>query len=190
MVASSNVLDRCLGRFAGTLRAGAYHGPAGLPAGMAGAYDPGVLVLFVASETPGALAPQRAVRGARGRGWFGGAFVPTTLQYGPTPREGDDPLSTPRVERIPQNAPYDGRDLPAAQAQCVQVVLDAAEKFGRSVRIVDVSDPAQLRSASKDPPSDLETLPVLVRSDGRRLYGEENFRPSVVWRFLSVGVVP
>jgi hypothetical protein len=74
--------------------------------------------------------------------------------------------------------------LPAGQIRCVNLVLEVALTERRHVTLLDVnraSTPAEVveRWVTSD-----EVFPILVRSDGARLEGEENFREGAVRRLL------
>ena len=82
-------------------------------------------------------------------------------------------------------APPGADELPRQQAFCVRLVLDLARRVGCAVRVVDVSRPTSLHEVLETPPGESEGFPVLVRPDGDRLSGEEEFTPRRVRRFLA-----
>jgi hypothetical protein len=117
-------------------------------------------------------------------GRFVSMFVPFAgLAYAkkadPTTATGPPAGSRPR----PQGASDSGLSL--VTRQCLAMVLDYAKRFGWSVHIIDVTQQSVPESeivASLGPDV---TLPVLVRPDGARLQGDEEFTPGRIRRFLS-----
>jgi len=82
-------------------------------------------------------------------------------------------------------APPGADELPRQQAFCVRLVLDIARRVGCPVHVVDVSRPSALHEVLETPPGETEGFPVLVRPDGARLSGEEEFTPGRVRQFLA-----
>lgn len=75
--------------------------------------------------------------------------------------------------------------LPAEQVYSLQLVMDAAKRLGLSVRVVDLAQNPDPSGVPAPLPTETETLPILVRGDGARLVGLENFNRSTVRRFLA-----
>jgi hypothetical protein len=74
--------------------------------------------------------------------------------------------------------------LPPQQIHCVNAVLDIARREGRTVTVIDV-DHAAARQHLVDRwvgPDDV--VPLLVRPDGARLEGLENFGGRTLRRFI------
>jgi hypothetical protein len=138
------------------------------------------LVLYVASE-PGSYWPELGTGSAGGvpamfRTSLARLFVPGGGRSSPLPAV--PPVAVSDTPDIPA-------DLPPSVEQCVALVLDLARRSGWSVRIVDVTGgPAALEDGTL-PPGDGAVFPVLVRPDGARLQGEDQFVPSTVRRFLA-----
>lgn len=74
--------------------------------------------------------------------------------------------------------------LPVLQAQCVRLVLDIARSVRKTVEIVDVNRPIGSEALVEQWVGPDRTLPVLVRADGARLQGPEEFVPRTVRRFM------
>lgn len=73
------------------------------------------------------------------------------------------------------------------QATIARMVSDLAARDGLDVKVVNVERPGDdlaLVEASVRADTD---LPLLVRPDGRRLEGAENFEPARVSKFLRLG---
>lgn len=75
--------------------------------------------------------------------------------------------------------------LPPVQNQCAELVRSIAEQLGRTLRVVDVNRPSGYRDLVERWVGPNDLLPLLVRSDGSRLEGEERFVPRQVRRFLQ-----
>jgi len=75
--------------------------------------------------------------------------------------------------------------LPGQQLICVNMVLDEAERRGRSVTIVDVDRPGDQQSVVDRWFGPQDVVPILVRPDGVRLVGVENFSPEQVRHFVA-----
>ena len=69
---------------------------------------------------------------------------------------------------------------------CVNLVREIAEQRGRSVTVVDVDRPApDQRPLIERWVRTSDVLPLLVRPDGARLEGLENFEPGTVRKFID-----
>ena len=75
--------------------------------------------------------------------------------------------------------------VPASQLMCESVVLEQAKRQGRIVLVVDANRPGDQQDLVDRWVRPNDALPLLVRSDGARLEGEENFTPGRVRRFLG-----
>lgn len=77
--------------------------------------------------------------------------------------------------------------VPVGQLRCVELLDEAAQRAGRQIRLIDVNRPGDadrpLVMEWVGPADDV--LPILVRSDGARLVGQESFSPSALREFLS-----
>jgi hypothetical protein len=65
------------------------------------------------------------------------------------------------------------------------MVLNFVERQHRSLLVVDVNAPGDHRDLVERWVGAEDVLPLLVRPDGRRLGGEENFVPGRVRRFIA-----
>lgn len=107
-----------------------------------------------------------------------GVFV-GALWLGPARR--DSTTTEPSVD--PSDAePW---HLPAPQIQCANLVAEAAEKVGRRVALIDVNRPAGRHALVAQWVGAADILPLLVRQDGARLSGTEQFSPRPLRRFMS-----
>jgi len=75
--------------------------------------------------------------------------------------------------------------LPAQQLICANMVLDAAEHAGRAVTIIDVDRPGDEQPLVERWFGPRDVIPILVRPDGGRIMGAENFSPAKVRRFIQ-----
>ena len=75
--------------------------------------------------------------------------------------------------------------LPPAQMACLGIVADAAERQRRKVLVVDVNRPGEDRYLVEGNVGTDDVLPLLLRSDGARLEGQENFSPTQVRKFIA-----
>lgn len=69
---------------------------------------------------------------------------------------------------------------------CVKVVLEVAERAKRHVTLVNVNDPGDQAALVARWVREDDVFPVLVRPDGGRLVGSEQFEPADIRRFLRV----
>ena len=76
-------------------------------------------------------------------------------------------------------------ELPREEAQCLRLVLDLAQRTGRTVEVIDVSRALAPRDVLEDGEGSPGFFPVLIRPDGARLAGESDFTPRRVRRFLA-----
>jgi len=67
---------------------------------------------------------------------------------------------------------------------CVNQVLEVAEKLGRSVTVVDVNRAGEQQPLVDRWVGNEDILPILVRPDGERLEGSENFSSSILRKFI------
>ncbi|HYA57242.1 MAG TPA: hypothetical protein VEH57_02090 [Thermoplasmata archaeon] len=74
--------------------------------------------------------------------------------------------------------------IPRPQNQAAALVLDVAEENGREVTIVDVNRPEGQQSLVDRWVGPDDLLPLLVRTDGARLQGIEEFVPKRVREFV------
>lgn len=83
------------------------------------------------------------------------------------------------------NKPVSGTELTADEEAAVQLVWKLVGEKGKSVHIVDVGKESALRRFIQEHLHHLRRFPVLVRPDGRRLEGIEEFTPEKLENFLS-----
>jgi hypothetical protein len=102
---------------------------------------------------------------------------------------------TPPAPKSPENnwdpntqGPTDQRPwhIPHSQMACVQITLDAAKSRRRQVVVVDVNRPGERQCLVDQWVGRDDLFPLLVRADGARIEGQENFLPTKVRRFLDV----
>jgi hypothetical protein len=74
--------------------------------------------------------------------------------------------------------------IPRAQNQCAQLAVDMARERGLRVMVVDVNHAGSLAELVTHWVSADDLLPLLVRPDGSRLQGEEEFVPRRIRAFL------
>ena len=73
------------------------------------------------------------------------------------------------------------------QARCGRLVLDLARRLHLTVSVYDANHPESDRQLVARYVADDDDMPILVRSDGTRLVGEESFVPRTLQRFLEGG---
>ncbi|MGI0129399.1 MAG: hypothetical protein ACREDE_01560 [Thermoplasmata archaeon] len=136
------------------------------------------LLLFVAGEPdPGIPSPRDVTLSMGARIW--GSLVPVGLVTKP----GTGPLYSAESALPPPSKPVAWR-LPPQQIHCMQAVLDAARREGRTVTVVDVDRSAGRRDLVDRWVGSDDVLPLLVRPDGSRLEGLENFSPRKLRQFI------
>lgn len=140
---------------------------------------PGTVVLFVAGDP--ALARVRAASTATSVGFVGRALgwgLPPIMTSGV--RNAGQPAAPSR-----SGPPEPREPIPPEHVRCAQQVLDVAKRSKREVRIVDVNRPGDDGALVARYVDVNDVLPILVRSDGARLEGEEAFTRSAIRRFLA-----
>jgi hypothetical protein len=114
----------------------------------------------VATRTLGSLV---------GNWWRRGQEQPTAI-----PVSGDSPLADDR--------PW---HLPAQQIIAANLVFETADSLGQAVQLIDVNRPGEAQSLVARWVGQGGILPLLVRMDGRRLQGIEQFVPKKVRQFIG-----
>jgi hypothetical protein len=136
------------------------------------------LILFVAGEPDTGLNPLKDVQSPYIR-LFMGAGLPNWKKKREQSAEADS-----LVGLEPAEGGQPELRIPADQVGCIRDVARIARAEGTTVRIVDVNR-AELNQALVDRwvgPNDV--LPVLVRADGAKLVGAEQFVPRKIQRFI------
>jgi hypothetical protein len=137
------------------------------------------LILFVAGEPDSGVGSLQD-SGASFFGRLGGGFAPATMYLGM--HEKAAPVGeTPPPSTAQQRAWH----LPPGQVDCVNMVLDLAERAGRKVTVIDVNRPLEHEELVHRWVRSDDLLPMLVRSDGPRLMGLEKFVPRKVRQFID-----
>jgi hypothetical protein len=75
--------------------------------------------------------------------------------------------------------------LPRSQETCAEMVIEIAMRERRPLLLVDVNRPGEFRDLVVRWVQPTDVMPLLVRPDGARLEGEENFVPGKVRRFVA-----
>ncbi|HEY1198813.1 MAG TPA: hypothetical protein VGG32_08845 [Thermoplasmata archaeon] len=75
--------------------------------------------------------------------------------------------------------------LPPQQVQCAEMVLKIARREQRRVTVVDVNRASVHQDAVDRWVGPNDVLPLLVRPDGSRLEGIEEFAPQKIRRFIG-----
>ncbi len=117
------------------------------------------------------------------------------LFAGGEPDRGDDgrDIASSLVGRFRAGRKYLGNSsvrearwqFPVQQRMCVELVLEMAQRLGRSVKVIDVDWAGDDRGYVTQWRATEALLPLLISPDGRRLEGIESFVPAEVRRFLS-----
>jgi hypothetical protein len=136
------------------------------------------LLLFVAGEpASGVPAPRDVTLSMGARMW--GAFVPIGLML----KAGQGPSYSPD-SALPPPGKEGAWRLSPQQIHVVNAVLDVARREGRTVTVVDVDRAAARQDLVDRWVGSDDVMPLLVRPDGARLEGLENFSPGRLRRFI------
>ncbi len=95
-------------------------------------------------------------------------------------RTAEDGSSNPSPP--PEGPPW---HLPRQEIPCVNLVLEMAHREGRIVTLVDANRAGEQQDLVHRWVGPDDVLPLLVRPDGGRLEGPENFVPQKVRQFIS-----
>ncbi|MGA8710131.1 MAG: hypothetical protein WB786_02740 [Thermoplasmata archaeon] len=137
------------------------------------------LLLFVAGE-PDSGANSIRLGGVGLLLRWTAMIVPGSGRLGPggVPTPGSSFQQPPLTDARPWH-------LPSQQLICVNMVLEAAEHAGRAVTIVDVDRSGDQQDLVQRWFGPQDVIPLLVRPDGTRIMGVENFSPGKVRRFVD-----
>lgn len=83
------------------------------------------------------------------------------------------------------NKPVRDKEIPEVEEDAIQLAVRAVHGQGRNLYIVDVGKESALRRVISEHLNHLHRFPVLVRPDGRRLEGADNFSRQNLEKFLS-----
>jgi hypothetical protein len=83
------------------------------------------------------------------------------------------------------NKPVFDEELPEDEAEAVDLVARKVREGGRRLHVVDVGKESALRRLIEDHRHHLKRFPVLLRPDGRRLEGPEEFTEAKLAAFLK-----
>ncbi len=152
------------------------------------AVPPRELAMYVAGQPDltgfGAGSSRFSFGGRLASMFVPGAGLAYTTRVSPPAPSGTAADSGPQPEADPAADPaYSDLALPTRQS--LAIVLDYAQKFGWSVHIIDVTRQLVPESEILASLGGDVTLPILVRPDGGRLQGEEQFTPGRIRRFLA-----
>jgi hypothetical protein len=136
------------------------------------------LILFVAGEPFSGQDPMRDVQISIVRRTVnvmtGGSWLDNADHR---PRSRDDPPT-----RLGDERPW---HLPPQQILCANLVLKTAQLRRRSVAVVDANRPAGFEDLVQRWVGPNDVLPLLVRPDGARLEGVEDFTSRKVRQFIG-----
>ena len=92
----------------------------------------------------------------------------------------------PRAETAAPPSPTEGPPwhLPRPVIRYVNLVLESADRQGRTVTVVDVDRPEGRQDLVERWVGPADVMPILVRPDGARLSGIEQFTAPKVRKFL------
>jgi len=140
------------------------------------------LLMFVAGEPESMPSIRRSGAGALPR--WATLFTGTGLIFASKPKIGNGEPFNPDTYQQPPLSDVRPWHLPQQQMICLDLVLDVAEKQKKTVAVIDVDRPLDQKVAVDRWVHANDVLPLLVRSDGARLEGVENFEPAKVQRFI------
>ena len=145
---------------------------------------PDSLILFVAGE-PQSTPDLRESTVGMGERLVGlivpGAGIPARELR---PGSAENPSSATDIGATPSSDPRPWH-LPPSQTACLDIVLDTAERQREEVLVVDVDRPGEHRDLVERYVGSNDVLPLLLRPDGARLEGLENFTPARVRKFIA-----
>jgi hypothetical protein len=81
--------------------------------------------------------------------------------------------------------PVTSLELPESESDAIHRVWDLARARNRSLHIVDVGKESEFRRFFDEHRHHLTKFPILVRRDGERLEGADQFTPENLERFLA-----
>jgi hypothetical protein len=144
----------------------------------------GEILLFVAGEPDSGVGSLQ-----KGKTNVFDRLIDTALPFGghiPVSRSSTPPGDVPPLGEG-ESSTTDDRPwhLPPQQLQCVDMVLSAARHERRQVTVVDVNRAGGQKGLVDRWVGANDVLPLLVRPDGARLEGIEEFVPQRVRRFLG-----
>jgi hypothetical protein len=135
-------------------------------------------LLFVGGEPGPGPESMRDVETSMGRRMLGSVVGNWWTPRVPGPSQSGVAAQAP----LPDDLPW---HLPPPQIQAANMVFEIADRFGRKVAVVDVNRPGQNQGLVDRWVGTSGILPLLVRSDGGRLEGIEEFVPKKVRRFIG-----
>jgi len=83
------------------------------------------------------------------------------------------------------NKPVRDKEIPELEEEAIHRTVMAVHGRGKTLHIVDVGKESPLRRVIAEHLHQLHSFPVLVRPDGRRLEGVQNFSQENLEKFLS-----
>ena len=141
------------------------------------------VLLYVDSHSiVGVLPPDaqgEAVRGLQTQGFY--TFAPGSFSSRAGGFSGGTGFDAPRFG----NEAVRGTELSEDEEKVVQDVWKQAHAQGRHLHIVDIGKESELHRFIEEHRHHLRRFPVLVRPDGRRLEGMEEFTPEKLAHFFS-----
>ena len=158
--------------------------PSGFVPKLPSAEPLGLLVLFVAGE-PQVLPDIRQSTAGTGERIAGSVLSRAGAAF--KDRRFGFSENRPRTNDLEQ-PPSSGQPpwrLPPSQAACLDIVLEAAKRQQRTVLVVDVDRPGEHRDLVNRYLGPDDVLPLLIRPDGARLEGEEEFTSTKVRKFIA-----
>lgn len=138
--------------------------------------SPRELLLFVSGEPGPGPDPGRDVVSSMPRRLLG-TVIPTAWFHPGIAGGGTPPSLAPEDD-------WSTWHLSREATACVDMVLDVAEKEGRTVSIINANDPREHADLVRRWIGPEDLFPILVRPDGRRLVGEDEFSPGKIQRFV------
>jgi hypothetical protein len=136
------------------------------------------LLLFVAGEPDSGQGSTQVLDSSVARrltGFLAGGWMFMTRNDPPAPA----------ASALPSAADSQPWHLPQPQIQAVNLVVEVAEGAGRRVGLVDVNRPEGRQALVDQWVGSDGVLPLLVRPDGARLQGIEEFHPRNVRTFIQ-----
>jgi hypothetical protein len=145
--------------------------------------DEGEILLFVAGEPDSGIGSLQ-----EGKTNVFDRVIDAALPFGghiPVSRSSNPPGDVPPLGEAAASTTGDRPwHLPPEQLRCVDLVLSVARRERKEVTVVDVNRASAQQALVDRWVGPKDVLPLLVRPDGARLEGVEEFVPQRVRRFL------
>ena len=141
------------------------------------------LILFVAGEPESTPSLHNSNVGSLSHlaGFMLGRLAMPPSSSGSAPGASSPTPSSPGASPL-EEAPW---HLPPQQVTCENLVVEVARQRQKTVLVIDVNRPEGQQALIEQWLRPNDVIPLLVRTDGARLDGAENFTPARVRKFVA-----